>query len=258
MAKKKADVRHGAIQAVQSAIEQSLEDFFADLETDVARIAQKQKEALRRNKNIVQPEGKMSEIFREMALTLFKIPDAVHSSEAMHAGLLLSHVAWNRAVGERFSDKQYEDVLKVFEKSRPSMWKEFLIQDSRLMIDRLIDYKKSNYSLDSRIVVVCGMRESGIIHIEWVRASDKSEFDRLMQAVDIQSVARSAGLESVEKLLADRQDGRRTRSDKGVGMPAKYRNPIEPKQTWSGRGRKPGWVVAHLAAGGQLEELEIR
>ncbi|MBF0585283.1 MAG: H-NS histone family protein [Magnetococcales bacterium] len=256
MAKKKENVQHAAIQAVHSAIEQSLEDFFADLETDVARIAQKQKDALCRNKKIVQPEGKMSEILREMALTLFKKPDAAHFSEAMHASLLLSHVAWNRAVGENFSDKQYEDVLKVFEKSRPSMWKEFLIQDSRQMIDRLIDYKKTNYSSDTRIVVVCGMREGGIIHVEWVRASDKPEFDRLIQAVDMQSVARSAGLESVEAFSENQQDGRRIRIDK-ARTSAKYQNPADAKRTWSGKGRRPDWVLAHLEAGGQLEELKI-
>lgn len=27
--------------------------------------------------------------------------------------------------------------------------------------------------------------------------------------------------------------------------------------TWSGRGRKPGWVEAHLAQGGELEDLRI-
>ncbi|MBF0140586.1 MAG: H-NS histone family protein [Magnetococcales bacterium] len=102
------------------------------------------------------------------------------------------------------------------------------------------------------------MRESGIIHVEWVRASDKPEFDRLMQAVDMQSVVRSAGIEPVEAFLEDRQGGRRAGNDKGGRMLAKYQNPADPKQTWSGRGRKPGWVLSHLGAGGQLEALEIK
>jgi uncharacterized Zn finger protein len=37
----------------------------------------------------------------------------------------------------------------------------------------------------------------------------------------------------------------------------KYRNPLDPQRTWSGRGRKPLWVVAHLDSGGQLADLEI-
>jgi DNA-binding protein H-NS len=36
---------------------------------------------------------------------------------------------------------------------------------------------------------------------------------------------------------------------------AKYRS--KDGKEWSGRGRKPGWVVAHLAAGGKLEDLAI-
>lgn len=37
----------------------------------------------------------------------------------------------------------------------------------------------------------------------------------------------------------------------------KYRSP-DGTQTWSGRGRPPKWVAAHLAAGRDLRELAIR
>ncbi|ANT62874.1 hypothetical protein AYJ57_20525 (plasmid) [Salipiger sp. CCB-MM3] len=37
----------------------------------------------------------------------------------------------------------------------------------------------------------------------------------------------------------------------------KYAHPEQPSETWTGRGRKPKWVEAHLAAGGDLEELAI-
>lgn len=37
----------------------------------------------------------------------------------------------------------------------------------------------------------------------------------------------------------------------------KYRNPADPKMTWSGRGRKPGWVTGALAAGNTLEDMAI-
>lgn len=36
---------------------------------------------------------------------------------------------------------------------------------------------------------------------------------------------------------------------------AKYRNPANAKETWSGRGRKPFWFVAALAAGTDTSEL---
>nr|VFK52119.1 MAG: DNA-binding protein H-NS [Candidatus Kentron sp. TUN]VFK58854.1 MAG: DNA-binding protein H-NS [Candidatus Kentron sp. TUN]VFK67537.1 MAG: DNA-binding protein H-NS [Candidatus Kentron sp. TUN] len=37
----------------------------------------------------------------------------------------------------------------------------------------------------------------------------------------------------------------------------KYHNPDNPKQTWSGRGRKPNWVVAFLEQGWELDALLI-
>jgi DNA-binding protein H-NS len=41
---------------------------------------------------------------------------------------------------------------------------------------------------------------------------------------------------------------------KGV---AKYRNPANPEQTWTGRGRKPTWVIEALQAGKSMDDMEI-
>ncbi|MDN3712809.1 H-NS histone family protein [Paracoccus cavernae] len=38
---------------------------------------------------------------------------------------------------------------------------------------------------------------------------------------------------------------------------AKYANPEDASQTWSGRGRKPRWVQEHLDNGKPMGELEI-
>ena len=37
----------------------------------------------------------------------------------------------------------------------------------------------------------------------------------------------------------------------------RYRNPDNQFETWSGKGRQPKWVKAHLAAGRALSDLEI-
>jgi DNA-binding protein H-NS len=37
----------------------------------------------------------------------------------------------------------------------------------------------------------------------------------------------------------------------------KYANPSNPSETWTGRGRKPLWVVAALAAGKSMDDLAI-
>jgi len=37
----------------------------------------------------------------------------------------------------------------------------------------------------------------------------------------------------------------------------KYRNPKEPTKTWTGKGRKPGWIVEALDKGKKLEDFAI-
>jgi len=44
---------------------------------------------------------------------------------------------------------------------------------------------------------------------------------------------------------------------KAGSLPAKYRNPANHDQTWSGRGRRPDWVNAALAEGKALSDLAI-
>jgi DNA-binding protein H-NS len=44
---------------------------------------------------------------------------------------------------------------------------------------------------------------------------------------------------------------------KGVKLPAKYKNPLNPNQTWTGRGVDPTWV-AKLRESGQLESALIQ
>jgi DNA-binding protein H-NS len=38
----------------------------------------------------------------------------------------------------------------------------------------------------------------------------------------------------------------------------KYRNSMEPSETWSGRGKQPRWLAAALKAGHAIEEFVIR
>jgi DNA-binding protein H-NS len=38
----------------------------------------------------------------------------------------------------------------------------------------------------------------------------------------------------------------------------KYRNPERPSETWSGRGKQPRWLVAHLKSGRRIDDFAIR
>lgn len=87
---------------------------------------------------------------------------------------------------------------------------------------------------------------------------------------EVQKLAAKAGI-SIDELLGRtpkaaptvkskpgrKAAGKKTGARKTVGA-AKYRNPADAGQTWTGRGRKPQWVQDWLAAGKQLSELEIQ
>ena len=46
------------------------------------------------------------------------------------------------------------------------------------------------------------------------------------------------------------------RGSKGSGV-AKYRNPKDASQTWTGRGRKPNWLIDAVKKGAKIEFFEI-
>ncbi|CUH66180.1 H-NS histone family protein [Thalassovita gelatinovora] len=48
--------------------------------------------------------------------------------------------------------------------------------------------------------------------------------------------------------------GKKTIKPAGV---AKYRNPENPEQTWTGKGRRPAWFLAAIEAGKSAEDLTI-
>jgi DNA-binding protein H-NS len=45
-------------------------------------------------------------------------------------------------------------------------------------------------------------------------------------------------------------------SSKGTGV-AKYRNPKDSSQTWTGRGRKPNWLLEAVKKGAKIESFAI-
>ena len=66
----------------------------------------------------------------------------------------------------------------------------------------------------------------------------------------IQSLLRTEGL-----TLGEVFPTRKARSDKGQRSRPKYRNPADHEQTWSGRGKRPRWFHAALAAGKKEKDL---
>ena len=116
---------------------------------------------------MTDPDRKqLSAIMKEMALTTLVAPEAIPSSEAAAAALLLSHVAWQRANGDQFPDTAYGDALAEMQRARPSFWKEMKCTDPRKTITDLVAYKKQHYPNDKRKVVGCGVCD-GKVRVEW-------------------------------------------------------------------------------------------
>ena len=67
---------------------------------------------------------------------------------------------------------------------------------------------------------------------------------------DLQALAKKHGL-SVDEIVGKKRKGKK------AAAPAKYRNPSDPNQTWSGRGRQPAWFKDALAKGKSTKSLEI-
>ncbi len=101
----------------------------------------------------------------------------------------------------------------------------------------------------------------------------RKELEKLRKDVEhaIETVAdreRQAAIAAVEKAAAEHGfslselasdlsgKGRKGARNKPKS-PAKYRNPQNPEQTWSGRGRKPGWIVEAESAGRNVSDFEI-
>ena len=51
-------------------------------------------------------------------------------------------------------------------------------------------------------------------------------------------------------------DKKKKGAKKTVG-PAKYRNPDDPDQTWTGRGKRPNWLQKRLEQGANLSDFAI-
>ena len=67
---------------------------------------------------------------------------------------------------------------------------------------------------------------------------------------DLQAVAKKHGL-SVEEIVGKKGKARK------AAAPAKYRNPADASQTWSGRGRQPVWFKEAIGKGKSAKRLEI-
>ena len=78
---------------------------------------------------------------------------------------------------------------------------------------------------------------------------DRQRQDRINAKAAAEAAAAEYGF-SLTELIG----GQKSAKSKAA---AKYKNPEDHTQTWSGRGRKPQWLVVALEAGADITDLEI-
>lgn len=89
--------------------------------------------------------------------------------------------------------------------------------------------------------------------IEQAKQTEKAALKQKMEAL-----AAESGFELSEVFDDNARNYSQKKKRKQIGfVKARYINPENTEQTWSGRGRKPKWATKHLKDGGKLKELLI-
>jgi DNA-binding protein H-NS len=78
---------------------------------------------------------------------------------------------------------------------------------------------------------------------------ERRDAERMQVRNQIESLARNSGF-SLEDLLG--RNGRR-----GGARKPKYVNPENMSETWTGRGRKPKWLLAKIKKGANLSDFSV-
>jgi DNA-binding protein H-NS len=110
-----------------------------------------------------------------------------------------------------------------------------------------------------------GVRSMATINVDKMSLKDLLELEAKVQKAiinarereraeikqKVEAIVQTAGF-SVSELFGARGGAR------GRAVAAKYVNPDDRSQTWTGRGRKPKWLVAKLEKGAKLEDFAVR
>ena len=90
-----------------------------------------------------------------------------------------------------------------------------------------------------------------------IATREKDEIARVQQ--EIARLAQSVGMTPMELLNLNGAGGKKQGKSVNKPVAARYQNPADATQQWTGRGRKPKWVIEYLENSGKdLESLSIQ
>jgi len=75
--------------------------------------------------------------------------------------------------------------------------------------------------------------------------------------LDPNEIAKALGVSVVGSQQKKTRAARGSAGPKATGTP-KYRSSLDPSLTWTGKGRKPGWIQTFIDNGGNLEDWLIK
>lgn len=107
-----------------------------------------------------------------------------------------------------------------------------------------IDLKSLNHNQLSDLIARARARQDELV---------KEKATKLREKINALVKAEGFGLDEV---LGGRAGSGARGKARGKVKP-KYRNPADPSQTWSGRGKRPRWFHAALSAGKKEKDLLI-
>ncbi len=76
--------------------------------------------------------------------------------------------------------------------------------------------------------------------------------DGFVKKLEAAGFTADEGMQALRPYLA----GSGRKANQGAAAPVLFRDPSDPTNTWSGRGRAPRWLQDHIAAGRSKEEFK--
>ena len=98
-------------------------------------------------------------------------------------------------------------------------------------------------------------RRSDVTRRNLIKRMQKMAADEGLSLDDLLEGSTPASAEAKPATKRGRRPGTKTAKAAKPAPVVKYRNPTNPDQGWSGRGRKPQWALDWIAQGKSLDEL---